>query len=52
MEYASTENVSRPTGGWNMQVRKTPVRMNRGGKRKYGKRKYESAAVENVSTAT
>ena len=36
-ENASTENES--TGGWNMQVA-------------YGKRKYESATVENVSTAT
>ena len=32
-ENASTENES--TGGWNMQVRKTPVRICNGGKRKY-----------------
>ena len=32
-ENASTENES--TGGWNMQVRKTQVRICNGGKRKY-----------------
>ena len=32
-ENASTENES--TGGWNMQVRKTQVRVCNGGKRKY-----------------
>jgi len=37
-ENASTENES--TGGWNMQVRKTQVRMSRGGK----------ASTENAST--
>jgi len=38
MEYASTEYVSTNVQGWKAQVRK--------------KHKYESATVENVSTAT
>ena len=37
MEYASTENLST---------------IGKGGKCKYGKRKYKSAGVENVSTET
>jgi len=37
-ENASTENES--TGGWNMQVRKTQVRICNGGKRKYSNLEY------------
>ena len=37
MEYASTENLST---------------IGKGGKCKYGKRKYKSAGVENISTET
>jgi len=46
-ENASTEYASTNMQGWKMQVRKTPVRVSRG-----GKRKYESATVENVSRPT
>ena len=35
MEYASTEYVSTNIQGWNMQVRKTQVRICNGEKRKY-----------------
>ena len=46
-ENASTEIVSTGHGGqWGTQVRKTQIRYQRGGKRKYGKFKQESAGVD------
>ena len=48
-ENASTENES--TGGWNMQVRKTLVRIYKGGKRKYSNLKSISKSLRFSSLA-
>ena len=47
MENASVENASTEMHGWNTQVRKTQVKICRGGKRKYGNGKND---LDNSST--